>query len=112
MTSYTRPAVAVQLTQAEKTLALRALRTIQAPIGVRRLLDYPRLWAFQAVALAGWLDRAGERAPPLSRTRRHAHQLARRYRQAAHAAKTMPIDPAEWPEAPHRKKISHVRDQH
>lgn len=109
--TYTRPAVAVPLSHAERTLARRVLRTIGAPIRVRRLLTLPHLWAFQAATLAGWLSRAGDRAPPLSRSRRHAHQLARRYRAAAHAAQTMPIDPAEWPEAPTRRPLP-VPPQH
>lgn len=103
--SYTRPAVTVAITTAEKMLALRALRTINARHRIRRYLDNTPLWAFEADALADWLDQAAAKARPLSRTRRQAHKLAVRYRNAAYTARTSPIVPAEWPEAPRTHPI-------
>jgi hypothetical protein len=97
---YSRPAVAVALSGTDKMFALRMLRTVAAPYRIRRLVALESLWAHQADWLADWLTKAGDQARPLSRNRRHSHRLVALYRVAAETARTTPIKPAEWPEAP------------
>lgn len=101
--SYHRPATAVELSGTEKMFVLRALRTVEAPHRIRRLIDQNTLWAHQAAAIAEHLEKAAKTARPLSRNRRLASRLARRYRAAANTARQAPINPDEWPEAPHKR---------